>query len=192
MGPSALRSTILAICLMLGVPMVIYVGLLRAMVAAHSAHAVCPPSSLFPRHQRHHGEWVAARSRAHFTGLIVTATYRIGGVIPVLSPVSKVPLLFAFFTRRLPSTWDNMRRLGEFVQGAERYHVTLLHRRGRHRQPEGAFEEQTESRGQSGTVTIWPTPKGEIRLELLKYGVHDKIISFPVTGLAKKLAAEGM
>ncbi|KAK3358074.1 Alpha/Beta hydrolase protein [Lasiosphaeria hispida] len=164
-------------------------------------------------------------NKTHFAGLVVTATfshivqltatYRIGGVIPVLSPVAKVPLLFDFFTRRLQSTWDNMQRLGEFIQGAERYHVTLLHAEDDTDIPmehsvrlfreavrnsaapssehaagstgsllDGRIEERTEMRGQGGAVTVWPTPKGDIRLELLKYGVHDKIMSFPVTGLA--------
>ncbi|GAB1311044.1 AB hydrolase-1 domain-containing protein [Madurella fahalii] len=175
-------------------------------------------------------------NKIHFAGLVVTATfsdiaqltatYRIGGVIPVLSPVARVPLLFNFFTSRLQSTWDNMRRLGEFIRGAERYHVTLLHaeddtdipmehsvrlfreavrvadeavsRNAKNSVHDGSgddggsgvssfdrrIEERTEARGQGGNVTVWPTRKGDIRLDILKYGVHDKIMSFPVTGLA--------
>lgn len=175
-------------------------------------------------------------NKTHFAGLVVTATfsdiaqltatYRIGGFIPVLSPVARVPPLFNFFTSRLQSTWDNMRRLGEFIRGAERYHVTLLHaeddtdipmehsvqlfreavrvadetaaRNAKDSASDGngeshdsrissldrRIEERAESRGQGGTVTVWPTRKGDIRLELLKYGVHDKIMSFPITGLA--------
>jgi len=173
--------------------------------------------------------------KIHFAGLVVTATfsdvaqltatYRIGGFIPVLAPVARVPFLFNFFTSRLQSTWNNMERLREFIQGAERYHVTLLHAEddtdipkehsmrlfreavsiandvvnvnAKNAVPAGGdnesgsssmldrrIEERTKSRGQGGNVTVWPTPKGDIRLELLKYGVHDKIMSFPVTGLA--------
>ncbi|KAM6535749.1 hypothetical protein FALCPG4_005290 [Fusarium falciforme] len=73
----------------------------------------------------------------HFAGLVVTATfqgilqltatYRIGGFIPVLSPVARIRPLFRFFSQRLTSKWDNFRRLGEFVKEAERYDITLLH-----------------------------------------------------------------
>lgn len=182
--------------------------------------------------------------RIHFAGLVITAsfsdlaqltaTYRIGGVIPVLSPVAKVPALFRFFTRRLSSTWDNAGRLGEFVRAADRYHITLLHaeddsdipmehsvrlfreavraaaaddaaggspkghagRGGREVSSEeldGMIEERTETRGEGGKVTVWEARKGEISLEVLRYGVHDKIMSFPVTGRAvsRAFAAAG-
>lgn len=158
----------------------------------------------------------------HFAGLVVTATfadipqltatYRIGGFIPVLSPVAKVKPLFAFFARQLSSTWDNMHRLGEFVKLAERYDITLLHAEDDtdipmehsiklYREAIRAAEDAKDlagneealldsigkaekSRGEGGSLTIWPTKKGEIRLEILKYGVHDKIMSYPATGLA--------
>ncbi|KAF5657540.1 monoacylglycerol lipase ABHD12 [Fusarium heterosporum] len=158
----------------------------------------------------------------HFAGLVVTATfadipqltatYRIGGFIPVLSPVAKVKPLFAFFARHLSSTWDNMQRLGEFVQSAERYDITLLHAEDDtdipmehsvklYREAVRAAEdskvslenEETlldsigkaeQNRGKGGSITVWPTRKGDIRLEILKYGVHDKIMSYPATGLA--------
>ncbi len=173
-------------------------------------------------------------STTQFAGLVVTATfsdlaqltatYRIGNVIPVLSPVAKVPHLFDFFTSRLSSTWDNVQRLGEFIHTAERYHITLLHAENDSNIPkehsvrlfreavrvaeggagrrstkgnaavhgggssgddlDGKIEKRAETRGQGGTVTVWPTSKGEIRFELLKFGLHDKIMSFPVTGLA--------
>lgn len=159
----------------------------------------------------------------HFAGLVVTATfsdvaqltatYRIGGVIPVLSPIAKIKPLFSFFSSRLTSTWDNMRRLGEIVDKAERYDITFLHAEDDSDIPmdhsirlfreavrvaertkatdggdEGSLvdrlEEKKESRGEGGSIITWPTGKGEIRLEILKYGVHDKIMSYPATGLA--------
>jgi len=158
----------------------------------------------------------------HFAGLVVTATfadipqltatYRIGGFIPVLSPVAKVKPLFAFFARQLSSTWDNMHRLGEFVKSAKRYDITLLHAQDDTDIPmehsvklyreairiaedandlvenDGALLHRIvkteQSRGEGGSVTIWATKKGDIRLEILKYGVHDKIMSYPATGLA--------
>ncbi|KAM0232856.1 hypothetical protein ACHAP5_010590 [Fusarium lateritium] len=158
----------------------------------------------------------------HFAGLVVTATfadipqltatYRIGGFIPVLSPVAKVKPLFAFFARQLSSTWDNMHRLGEFVKSAEKYDITLLHAeddtdipmehsiklyREAIRAAEDAkgltgdkealvdsIRKVEKRRGEGGSLTVWSTKKGDIRLEILKYGVHDKIMSYPATGLA--------
>ncbi|KAF4953375.1 hypothetical protein FSARC_12426 [Fusarium sarcochroum] len=158
----------------------------------------------------------------HFAGLVVTATfadipqltatYRIGGFIPVLSPVAKMKPLFAFFARQLTSTWDNAQRLGNFVKTAERYDITLLHAQDDTDIPmehsiklykeavrvvegvkdladnDGALlsriDKVEQSRGEGGSITVWPTKKGDIRLEILKYGVHDKIMSYPATGLA--------
>ncbi|KAG7412926.1 hypothetical protein LZL87_002247 [Fusarium oxysporum] len=158
----------------------------------------------------------------HFAGLVVTATfadipqltatYRIGGFIPVLSRVAKVKPLFAFFARQLSSTWDNIYRLGEFVKAAERNDITFLHAEDDTDIPmehsiklyreavraaegvkdltenEGALLSMISSlekvRGEVGSITVWPTSKGNIRLEILKYGVHDKIMAYPATGLA--------
>ncbi|KAF4967823.1 hypothetical protein FZEAL_10483 [Fusarium zealandicum] len=158
----------------------------------------------------------------HFAGLVVTATfadipqltatYRIGGFIPVLSPVARVKPLFNFFARQLSSTWDNVHRIGEFVKAAQRYDITLLHAqddtdipmehsvklyREAVRVAEGAksvtdddgalldkIEKAAETRGEGGSITVWSTKKGDIRLEILKYGVHDKIMSYPAAGLA--------
>ncbi|KAF5692519.1 monoacylglycerol lipase ABHD12 [Fusarium denticulatum] len=82
-------------------------------------------------------ELAQKKPSVHFAGLVITATfadipqltatYRIGGFTPVLSPVAKVKPLFSFFARQLSSIRDNMYRLGEFVKAAERYDVTLLH-----------------------------------------------------------------
>ncbi|AEO63602.1 uncharacterized protein THITE_2109089, partial [Thermothielavioides terrestris NRRL 8126] len=163
--------------------------------------------------------------KVHFAGLVITAsfsdvarltaTYRIGGFIPVLSPVAKIDFLFNFFTSRLHSTWNNIQRLGEFMRHAERHHVTLLHAEDDTDIPaahsmrlfreairvvneqegfnntislDNRIQARTETRGQGGTVTVWPTRKGDIRFELLKFGVHDKIMSFPATGAAVERA----
>lgn len=141
----------------------------------------------------------------------LTATYSIGGLIPALSPVAKVGPLFNFFASRLTSKWDNMHRIGELVKAAQRYDITLIHaeddtdipmehsiRLFQHavQEAEGRkdvngddgllerLEERRVSLGEGGYTTLWKTDKGEIRLEILKYGVHDMIMSYPVTSLA--------
>lgn len=160
-----------------------------------------------------------------FSGLVVTAsftdvaaltaTYRLGGTVPVLSPVARtIPPLFRFFTRRLHHTWDNARRLAEFVEVADRYDITLLHAEddtdipvehsvrlftkavggaeGSPLHADGSGDQRVLSRitecrqshGEGGSITTWSTRKGVIRLQLLKYGVHDKIMSYSATSLA--------
>ncbi|KAM5346307.1 hypothetical protein ACJ41O_009312 [Fusarium nematophilum] len=144
----------------------------------------------------------------------LTATYRIGGFFPVLSPIARVKPLFDYFTEKLHSTWDNMHRLGEFVSLAGKYDITILHAEDDADIPvehsirlfgkavrsaengKGNVEDVNEtallgrlgeartSHGEGGSLTIWPTKKGEIRLQILKYGVHDKIVTYPATSLA--------
>ena len=147
----------------------------------------------------------------------LTATYRIGGVIPVLSPVARLAPLFEFFTARLTSRWDNMQRIGEFVKVAGRYNITLIHaeddgdipmehsvRLFRRAVSEaegktvleedeallGRIEDRRETLGEGGFTMLWETDKGNIRLEIPKYGVHDRLMSYPVTSLAVSRAFE--
>ncbi|CAH0041763.1 unnamed protein product [Clonostachys rhizophaga] len=169
-------------------------------------------------------ELVKREQKTHFAGLVVTATfsdvaqlaatYRIGGVIPMLSPVAKVGPLFEYFTSRLTSTWDNQKRLGEIIELAEQFDITLLHaeddpfipidhshRLIRHlidiaEDPEiysgvdanGSLIERLktrqDSRGEGGSVLEWPTNKGKIRFVTLRYGAHDEIMSHAATSIA--------
>lgn len=62
------------------------------------------------------------------------ATYRIGGIIPVLSPLAQIPQLLAFFNGFLANTWLSKQRIADFVRlsesersGENRYHITLIH-----------------------------------------------------------------
>lgn len=63
----------------------------------------------------------------------LTATYRIGGVIPVLSPLRRMPALLSFFTSFLRSTWLSKDRIAAFVKlresAADRsdYYINLIH-----------------------------------------------------------------
>jgi abhydrolase domain-containing protein 12 len=63
----------------------------------------------------------------------LTATYRIGGVIPVLSPLSLFPPLLTFYNGFLKSTWRSKDRIARFVKRREseensaNYYLTLIH-----------------------------------------------------------------
>lgn len=139
----------------------------------------------------------------------LTATYRIGGLIPVLSPVAKFPKLFRYFSQHLTSTWLNKDRIAEFIRMSDRYHITLLHAEDDSDIPPEhteslywhainattenslsfeAFEEEKERRktrlGEGGWFVEWHTEKGLIRQDMAKYGVHDRIMSYPIVGMA--------
>ncbi|KAJ4017971.1 hypothetical protein NW752_001881 [Fusarium irregulare] len=128
----------------------------------------------------------------HFAGLVVTATfadipqltatYRIGGFIPVFSPSAKrydITLLHAQDDTDIPmehsvKLYREAVRMAEGANDLVENDGALLHR----------IAKTGQSRGEGGSVTVWATKKGDIRLEILKYGVHDKIMSYPAIGLA--------
>jgi abhydrolase domain-containing protein 12 len=144
----------------------------------------------------------------------LTATYRIGGLLPVLSPVAKIPKLLNFFHGFLQSTWLNKDRIADFVRrserskGSERFHITLIHAEDdtdvpcvhtktlwRHAinslkskdtsdesEPEGEFTKT--DLGAGGWVEERRTEKGVLRVHILRYGLHDRLMAYPVTGMA--------
>jgi abhydrolase domain-containing protein 12 len=63
----------------------------------------------------------------------LTATFRIGGIIPVMSPLSLFPPLLAFFNGFMKSTWLSKDRIAKFVKRCEsedsinKYQLTLIH-----------------------------------------------------------------
>lgn len=143
----------------------------------------------------------------------LTATYRIGGVIPVLSPLAAAPKLLTFFQKFLRSTWMSKDRIARFIQtsekGGEPYHLTLIHAEDdsdipyNHTEvvywhavnatvPTGISYDELEDEkaakktdlGSSGWSFEWRTKKGVIRERVVKYGFHDKLMGYPVTVLA--------
>ncbi|KAK8162741.1 Alpha/Beta hydrolase protein [Phyllosticta citrichinensis] len=145
----------------------------------------------------------------------LTATYRIGGVIPVLSPLSRVPPLLAFFNSFLRSTWMSKDRIGEFIRRSEsdaiaqKYHLTFIHAEddtdidclhtdvlfwhavNATKSIGIGYEELEQEKqlikkewGSGGWTVEWRTDKGLIRQEMLKYGVHDRLMAYPATSLA--------
>lgn len=161
-----------------------------------------------------------------FTGIVLVAsfsdvaslmaTYRIGGVIPVLSPLAYFPGLLAFFNGFLASTWLSKDRIAEFVRlndgdSPERgkYHITLIHAEDdrvipfTHTEvlfwhainatsPLDKTREELEREkltvktdlGAGGSCVEWRTENGVIREEILKYGVHDKLMAYPAISSA--------
>lgn len=167
--------------------------------------------------------YALATHPVHFAGILLvatfsdvatlTSTYRIGGVIPVLSPIARIPPLLALFQSHLSSTWLSKDRIGEFVRACEggvgKYHITLIHSEDDSDIPHvhsdvvtwhavrasvspgitfEDLEKDKETRrtdlGNGGWNVEWRTNRGVIREEIVKYGLHDKIMSYPVIGMA--------
>lgn len=145
------------------------------------------------------------------------ATYRIGGVIPILSPLAHIPRLLAFFNGFLVNTWLSKDRIADFVRlsegespGKEKYHITLIHANddpvipfthtevlfwhavnATYANGSVSYEELEREKeirktdlGAGGWSVEWQTERGVIREEILKYGVHDKIMAYPAIGIA--------
>lgn len=145
----------------------------------------------------------------------LTRTYHIGGLIPVLSPLSLIPRLLAFINRFLKSTWQSSAVIAEFIRHCEstpslcHYHITLIHAEDDTDIPfshtETLFRHAVDATvtgvsspanfmrdthkpkrdlGPGGSVLEWRSTKGVLREEILKYGLHDKVMSWPVVSLA--------
>ena len=145
----------------------------------------------------------------------LTATYRIGGVIPVLSPLANLPPLFEFFSSFLTSTWLSKDRVAAFVGARETpktggpYYIVFLHAENddyivsRHSDvlywhavnastsqstSFEAFEEWKAGKkifmGEAGWAIEHRSSRGVIRQEMLKHGLHDKIMAYPVSAIA--------
>ncbi|KAK8233277.1 Alpha/Beta hydrolase protein [Phyllosticta capitalensis] len=125
------------------------------------------------------------KSPVTFSGMVLVApfsdvatlmaTYRIAGVVPVLSPLAWFPPLLAFFT---------LDRIAELVRSLERggsghgYHLTLIH-----------AEDDPIIGCAHSDVLFWhaitaATSKEIAYEELECFGVHDTIMTFPTTSLA--------
>ncbi|KAI1374028.1 alpha/beta-hydrolase [Hypoxylon crocopeplum] len=147
---------------------------------------------------------------------LLTATYRVAGMIPILEPVAKFPRLLAWLNTFILSKWSSIDTLAEFVRRCEsmpgdssKYHISIVHAEDDYDIPwshseqvfwhavnaslvEGIsydeLEKEKESskmtRGASGWVFHRQTARGVIREEITKYGLHDRIMSYPVVSSA--------
>jgi abhydrolase domain-containing protein 12 len=158
---------------------------------------------------------------------MLTATYRVAGTIPLLSPVAHFPPLLAYLNTFIIGKWASRDKLAAFVGHVEKlpvpagrgYHVTIIHAQDDYDIPWSHSEDvfwhaafaataagnvshdidrfddtkaETGSRlRDDGGLVQWSGQKGSIRLEICKYGLHDRIMSYPVVSLAVLDAFKG-
>ncbi|GCB20031.1 monoacylglycerol lipase ABHD12 [Aspergillus awamori] len=143
----------------------------------------------------------------------LVATYRIAGLIPILSPLLRFPWLFTSLQSFIRDKWASNDRISDYVRfnevNGERYHITIIHAEDdydipwHHTQalfshavrssvPGGIDNEEVEQRkqdlqvdlGAAGTAIEWTTQHGVIRQQILKTGLHDAIMGYPVITMA--------
>lgn len=143
----------------------------------------------------------------------LVATYRVAGSIPILSPLARVPLLFNYLSTFIQDKWSNNDRIAEYIRAneanKEKYRLTLIHAEDdydipwHHTEvlfwhavnamiPRGiSYNELEEVKhksktdlGAAGSVMEWRTEKGVVREEILKTGLHDVVMSYPIITMA--------
>ena len=147
---------------------------------------------------------------------LLTATYSVGGVIPLLAPIARFPRLPAFLNSFIVTKWPSKDKLAEYVRQCHKmtgdelkYHITIIHAEDdwdipwSHSEtvfwhavnaslPMGISFEELEKKkaqkkidlGAGGWVVQQKSQSGVLREEIVKYGLHDRIMSYPVVSMA--------
>ncbi|KFY32548.1 hypothetical protein V493_00099 [Pseudogymnoascus sp. VKM F-4281 (FW-2241)] len=143
----------------------------------------------------------------------LVATYRVAGTVPILSPLAKIPLLFNYLQRFIRDKWLSKDHIARYVRAneanGERYRLTIIHAEDDYDIPwhhtstifwhavnasvsvgisyDDLALRKLESKvdlGAAGSVMEWRTDNGVIREEILKTGLHDVIMGYPVITMA--------
>ncbi|KAJ0419546.1 Alpha/Beta hydrolase protein [Aspergillus carlsbadensis] len=143
----------------------------------------------------------------------LVSTYRVAGTIPILSPLARLPVLFNYLLGFIRDKWLSDERITQYVRmnevNEEKYRVTIIHAEddwdipSHHGQvlfwhavngsvPVGITYDQLQEKkaesqvdlGAAGTVMEWRTDYGVIREEILKTGLHDVVMGYPVITMA--------
>ncbi|KAK3942884.1 Alpha/Beta hydrolase protein [Diplogelasinospora grovesii] len=143
---------------------------------------------------------------------LLASTYRIAPIVPILGPLAPFPRLLAFFnsfilTNKLADFVRHCESMPE--DGRLKYHITIIHAEDDYdvpwshsdqlfwhavnaSTPDGISFEELEHQKTQTKTTLGPggwamehkTAKGEIREEIAKWGLHDRIMSYPIVSLA--------
>ncbi|KFZ24040.1 hypothetical protein V502_01473 [Pseudogymnoascus sp. VKM F-4520 (FW-2644)] len=143
----------------------------------------------------------------------LVATYQVAGTIPILSPLAKVPLLFNYLQRFIQDKWLGKDHIAQYVRvnevNGEGHRLTIIHAEDDYDIPwhhtsailwhavnasvyAGISYDDLEVRkleskvdlGAAGSVMEWQAENGVIREEILKTGLHDVIMGYPVVTMA--------
>ncbi|KAJ5360822.1 hypothetical protein N7517_010013 [Penicillium concentricum] len=143
----------------------------------------------------------------------LVSTYRVAGTVPILSPVARFPFLFKYLQRFIRDKWLSKDCIAQYIRAnemnGEKYRITIIHAEDdfdipwHHSQlvfwhavnasmPAGISYDDLEQKkldskaelGAAGSMMEWKTGNGVIREEILKTGLHDFIMGYPVVAMA--------
>lgn len=143
----------------------------------------------------------------------LVSTYSVAGTIPILSPLARFPTLFKYLSTFIKDTWSSKDRIARYIRAneanGERYRLTVIHAEDdqdiprSHTQavfwhavnttvPGGITYDEPEEKkyvpkvdlGAAGSLMDWRTENGIIREEILKTGLHDVVMGYPVITMA--------
>ncbi|KAJ5904167.1 hypothetical protein N7504_006550 [Penicillium tannophilum] len=143
----------------------------------------------------------------------LVSTYRIAGTIPILSPIARFPILFKTLQRFIRDKWLSRESIAQYVRAnehnGENYRIAVIHAEDdydipwHHSQlvfwhavnasmPAGISYEELEDKkidakadlGAAGSMMQWKTDYGIIREEILKTGLHDVVMGYPIVTMA--------
>lgn len=144
---------------------------------------------------------------------MLLSTYRVGGTVPVLSPLSVFPPLFNYLHHFIREKWLSKDNIAQYVHANEangkNYRLTIIHAEDDYDVPwhhsqvlfwhavnasvlAGISYDELDQRkkaskvdlGAAGSLMEWSTDHGVIREEMLKTGLHDVIMGYPVITMA--------
>jgi abhydrolase domain-containing protein 12 len=146
---------------------------------------------------------------APFTSLPdLLLSYRIGGVLPVLAPLRNSPFLVSLISKYILDTWPTGLRLHAYVSAAASSaasdtngagNVHILHARDDQdiafAQSEKLFAmavgKEVEALG-LGVKEVEGEGRVKVRMEMLEFGMHNRVVTYAPVGLAVMRAFEGV
>jgi len=150
----------------------------------------------------------------------LTRTYRVAGVVPLLSPLAVFPSLLTLLNKFIRTKFPSKEKLADLIRHLNsvkvhdrqwKYDITLIHAEDDYDIPwihsdvlfwhaanatmdSGASmtyegfqmikDKQKTPLGAGGWEMEWKGKGGIVREEIVKHGLHDRIMSYPVVSLA--------
>ncbi|CAD0110305.1 unnamed protein product [Aureobasidium uvarum] len=134
-------------------------------------------------------------------------SYRIGGLVPVLAPLRHSPFLVRMISKYILDTWPTGLRLNAYVSAAASVasedngagNVHILHARD---DQDIAFAQTEKLFAMAVGKEVEVLPLGvrevvgegrvKVRVEMLEYGMHNRVVTYAPVGLAVMRAFEGV
>jgi abhydrolase domain-containing protein 12 len=146
---------------------------------------------------------------APFTSLPdLLLSYRIGGVLPVLAPLRNSPFLVSLISKYILDTWPSGLRLHAYVSAAASVasgnngvgNVHILHARDDQdiafAQSEKLFAmavgKEVEALELGVREVVGEDGRVGVRVEMLEFGMHNRVVTYAPVGLAVMRAFEGV